>query len=260
MRTVSRWFWPVFFILITGTLSAQTSEEAPISADRPGVGTPPSLVPINRFQLEIGFSYERSDPNGTITKAYSWNQSLFRFGWLSFIEIRLATSYVKTEVEASDGTSAENGFGPLSLGTKIALLQEKGVIPQTSLMANFIIPKTGLSDYRVRNVAPSVFLLFQNSLSDKLSLGYNLGLLWNGESHRPAAFYAVNLGLTLSRKFSVFAENYGNFGSAENAFLVDAGLAYLVTPGMQLDVSGGINTKGGRRNEQIGAGFSWRIF
>lgn len=260
MRKALRTFWLVFFMVMTCTLVGWTSEDEPISPDRPGVGTPPSLVPKNRLQLEIGFSYERSDLDGTMTKAYSWNQSLFRFRLLSFAEIRLATYFAKTEVETADGTSVTNGFGPLNLGTKIALLREKGVIPQTSLMANFLIPKTGLPDYRVKNIAPRVLLLFQNSLSDKLSLGYNIGLVWNGESRQPATFYAVNLGLTLSGKLTCYAENYGLFNPTESAFFMDAGLAYLLSRRIQLDVSGGINTRGGKRNAQISVGFSWLIF
>jgi len=253
-------FGPVFIILITCTLSARPSDEGPISADRPGVGTPPSLVPKNHFQLEIGFNYDRSDPDGTVTKSYSWSQSLFRFGLLSFAEIRLATYFAKAEVETPEGTAVQNGLGPINLGAKIALFQEKGIIPQASLMANFTIPKTGLADYRVRSVAPSVFVLFQNSLSAKLALGYNIGLIWNGDSPRAATFYALNVGLTLSRKLSCYAENYGYFSPAGNAYFIDVGMAYLLTPRMQFDVSGGISTKGGKRDEQIGAGFSWLIF
>jgi Putative MetA-pathway of phenol degradation len=260
MSNVLRRFGLVFFILITCALNARASQELVISPDRPGFSVPPSLVPKNHFQLEIGFSYDRSDLNGTLTKAYSWNQSLFRFGLLSFAEIRLATYFAKTKTETSDGTSAVNGFGPFTLGTKIALFQERGVIPKTSLMANFVIPKTGLPDYRVRSIAPSVLLLFQNSLSDKLSLGYNIGLIWDGESSQPATLYAVSLGLTLSGKLTCYAENFGSFKPAGNAFYVDAGLAYLLTPRMQLDVSGGISTRGGKRHVQISGGFSWLIF
>ncbi len=247
-------------ILVCGMVRVPATGQNVISADRPGVSTPPSLVPQNGFQFELGFAFERSNQSGTTTRSYSWNQSLFRFGLLSFAEIRLATYYVKTEVLSSEGTSTVNGFGPLALGTKVALFKEKGLRPQTSLMANALLPKTGLEAYRVKNLAPSVFLLFQNDLSAKLVLGYNIGLLWDGESHAPSTFYAINLGLNLSGKLSCYAENFGYLNPSGNAFYLDAGLAYLLTPRMQLDVSGGLSTKGGHRDVQFSAGFSWLIF
>jgi hypothetical protein len=259
MKRVFGLFVIISLSLITYNSFSQTTAEQPISPDRPGVGTPPSLVPENHFQLETGFLYDRSHPDGTTTKVYSYNQSLFRFGLLSFAEIRLSTDYTKTEVTNSDGTASVAGFGPVTLGTKIALLQEKGVIPQTSLMANFTLPNTGLADYRVNNVAPSVYLLLQNSLSDELSLGYNIGLEWDGDSNRPTTFYAVNLGLRLTDKLSCFVENYGYFNPTSNDFFVDGGLAYLLTKKIQLDVYGGISTKGGNADTQINAGFSWLI-
>jgi hypothetical protein len=259
MKKIFGLFVIISLSLITYNSFSQTTAEQPISPDRPGVGTPPSLVPENHFQLETGFLYDRSHPDGTTTKVYSYNQSLFRFGVLSFAEIRLSTDYTKTEVKNSDGTASVTGFGPITLGTKIALLQEKRVIPQTSLMANFTLPKTGLADYRVNNVAPSVYLLFQNSLSDDVSLGYNIGLEWDDDSNQSTTFYAVNLGLRLTDKLSCFVENYGYFNPTSNDFYVDGGLAYLLTKKIQLDVSGGISTKGGNANTQINAGFSWLI-
>ncbi len=259
MKEAVRLVAPIVFILMAAALSAQPTRQEPVAPDRPGVGTPPSLVPRNRFQFETGSFFERSHVEGTTTDVTSWNQSLLRFGWLSFAEIRLATEYTRTGVKKPDGTSTVSGFGPLVLGTKIGLLQGGGAIPKTALLANFIIPGTGLEDYRVEKVAPSVVLLFQNPLTDRLSLGYNLGLIWNGESPQPTTFYAINLGLSLTRKLSLFVENFGFFGSAGSDLFVDAGFAYLLIRKIQLDFAGGIHTKGGDRDTRLSLGFSWLI-
>jgi hypothetical protein len=48
-----------------------------------------------------------------------------------------------------------------------------------------------------------------------------------------------------------------NFGSA---FYLNAGLAYLLLPRIQLDVFGGISAKDGHRYAQVCAGFSWFVF
>ncbi len=241
-------------------LQAPAVGEDTISADRPGVGTPPSLGPPLRFQMEIGFSYDHYREAGTTTDAYSWNQSLFRFGLFAFAEIRVAAYYVKTSSVNAGGTWSVSGFGPLSLGTKVALGKEKGLRPQAALMANVLLPKTGLEAYRVKHAAPSLLLLFQNSLTKALFLGYNVGLLWNGESPSPSTFYAINLSLNLSKKLQCFAENFGTFNPDGNAFFVDGGLAYLLTPRIQLDVAGGISTNRGQKHAQLAGGFSWLMF
>jgi hypothetical protein len=236
---------------------AQTNEDLTISPDRPGVGTPPSLVPKKHFQFETGFLYEKASSDGITTKTCSYNQSLFRYGLFSFAELRLSSDFTKTKVEWSGNDTTYTGFGPINLGTKISLFEGQKFIPEIALMVNVILPKTGKKQYQTTNAAPSVYLLFQNSLTDKLSLGYNIGLEWDGESNKPVTFYAVTLGYGFTDKLSAYIENYGYFISGDNAFYFDAGLAYLLTNKLQLDVYGGIDAKGVNKDAQFNVGLAW---
>lgn len=249
----------IIFLIFTSKLIAQTNEEITISPDRPGVGTPPSLIPKKHFQIETGFLYEQVSTDGITTKIYSFNQSLFRYGLFSFAELRVSGDYTKTKVKLPINDSIVIGFGPLNLGTKISIYQGQKIIPKIALMVNLTLPNTGKEQYRTANLAPSAYLLFQNSLSDKLSLGYNIGLEWDGESDKPTTFYAITLGYGFTDKLSAYIENYGYLSSDANVFYFDGGFAYLLTNKLQLDMYAGINSKGIDKDLQFNIGLSWLI-
>jgi hypothetical protein len=249
----------VILIFLSTFTFAQNGTDLTVSADRPGVGTPPSVMPVNHFQIETGFLYEKSTVDNSTTKLFSYDQSLFRYGLLSFAELRLSGDFTKTKIGFAGTDTSFTGFGPINFGTKISILKGKGIIPATSLLVNVTLPKTGKKEYQTTNAAPSIYLLFQNSLTDKLSLGYNLGLEWDGVSDKPTTFYAVNLGYGITEKLSCYIENYGYLISGGNDFFVDGGFAYQLTDKLQLDLYGGIDTKGAKTDSQISAGISWLI-
>jgi len=247
----------ILFSLACGIAFAQTGEPPAISPDRPGVGTPPSLVPKNHLQVEAGFSFNHFHDDDVTTDLYSWAQLLVRFGLFSFAEVRFSTDIIHTRQEAFSGTSSSTGLSAFSVGTKVALFPARGALPQAAVMLNFILPDTGKAEYQVQNIEPAVFLLFQNTLSDRLNLGYNLGWAWAGESNRPTTFYAVNLGLDLTGALNVFIESYGYLGSDGNNHFIDGGFAYQLTGRLQIDASGGLSTKGADADTQVGFGLSW---
>jgi hypothetical protein len=249
----------VIFSIFPTMLIAQTNEELDISPDRPGVGTPPSLVPKKHFQLETGFLYEQGTTDVTTTRVYSYNQSLVRYGLFSFAELRISGDFTKTVIKLSRIDSFIIGFGPLKLGTKILIYHGQKMIPKIAIMGNLTIPNTGKGPYQSNNLAPSVYLLFQNSLSDNLLIGYNIGLEWDGESNILTTFYAANIGYCFTGKLSAYFENYGFLASNANAFYLDGGIAYLLTNKLQLDFYTGIDAKGVNKDIQFNIGLSWLI-
>jgi hypothetical protein len=245
--------------LCYNSIIAQTEKPEPISPDRPGYGTPPSLVLKNAFQIESGFQYERAKDGNVINENYSYNQLLLRYGLFKFAEIRAASGILKTVTQ--NGTSSEkvDGMMAVSIGTKIKLYEGKGIIPATSLLIQANLPYFSKKEFRPDHIAPSVLFLFQNSLTEKLSLGYNLGLAWNGTDNDPSKFYAVTFGYNISDKVSCFIENYGNFYGSSSVLAIDGGFAFLVLNNLQLDISGGPQVSGEGKYGQISFGIAWRI-
>ena len=259
MKTKFRVLIYLFFSFYSLNISAQNSEEITVLPDRPGVGTAPAVMPHKYFQIESGVSYEQTNYSNLRTDIFSYNQLLLRYGLFSFAELRLSGDFTKTKFDDNGLKSSISGFGAVNLGTKFFFFKGTKFLPQTGLFINVAIPKTGKEEYQVSNLAPSAYLLFQNNLNDNLSLTYNFGLEWDGETNEPATFFAIALGYSINDKLSTYIENYGTFYSGSNSFYFDTGVAFLLTKKLQLDFYTGMDLTGIKKEMQLNIGIAWQI-
>jgi hypothetical protein len=137
---------------------------------------------------------------------------------------------------------------------------EKGIIPQTSMNIAFTLPYVGRREFRPSFVAPSFFFLMQNTLSEKLTLGYNLGLQWDGDQPNATAVYSISPSLTVANGLSFFAEFYG-FSTEKSVsdYRGDMGCAYLINDNIQIDFSAGVGLNTVAPDSFVAFGFAWRF-
>jgi hypothetical protein len=175
-------------------------------------------------------------------------------------ELRMVIEYAGIVTDGGSPLSALRGFNPVSVGTKIMVCPEKGIIPQTSINIAFTLPYIGRREFRPSFLAPSFFLLMQNTLSGKLALGYNLGLQWDGDQPNATAVYSISPSLTVTDGLSVFAELYG-FSTEKFIpdYRGDMGCAYLVNDNVQIDVSAGVGLNAVAPDSFIAFGLAWRF-
>jgi hypothetical protein len=230
-----------------------------IVSDRPGQTNPPNIVPLGIFQLETGFSRESNKIGNILITNFLYNTSLIRIGLLENCELRLIFEYAGTTTDSLAQSSTINGFNPISVGSKLAVCPEKGIIPQTSFNVSIALPYFGKQEFRPPYLAPSFFLLMQNTLSDRYSLGYNLGLQWDGFQPNATAVYSISLSITVLESVSIFAECFG-FSTEKSAseYHSDFGCAYLVNNNLQLDISGGVGLNARTANSYVAFGLAWR--
>ena len=89
-------------------------------------------------------------------------------------------------------------------------------------------------------MGPSFKFAMQHTLSKKVSLGYNLGALWNGVTTEPIFQYTFTTSVSLTEKWGSYIEVYGFAPENEMAqHSMDTGLSYLVNNDISLDISGG---------------------
>ena len=241
----------LFTVLMIFSFAVVQAQEIEFTADRPGASTGPSTVAKGVIQLEQGVQYDGDGEKG----AFTFSNTMFRYGLFNGVELRLC----------GDGFIYNNGskwkpaFSGVSIGTKIRCYEGDGAVPAVSVLADFSIPYTGTEGFVVENFTPSLYLLFENSLNDKFSLGYNVGAEWNGVSPSPVAFLALCLGYSINDDLGCFVEGYNYFGKAGNQFCADFGFNYMVGHKVQLDVAANLDLRDPAHCWAVSFGVAWQM-
>ena len=249
----------IFFLLINSIILSQVKDSTVFVPDRPGFATPPDLIALNVIEVEEGIQYENSTDGIMRNQNIQLSSVLLRYGLFKKAEIRIQTDYA---YNIKDGGihSVISGFDPVSIGTKIKVIEQQGVMPNFSLLFNLTMPYLGKAEFRPKNTAPSIYLLFSNDLSEKVNLCYNYGLIWDGSSTVPTHFYAACLGINLNDELSTFVEGYGYLNQTTNPKLyIDAGFAYLITEHLQIDLTAAGYINSFKDYYLFNIGFAWKI-
>lgn len=262
-----RWFDRFTFILITGLTSlgiiTHAQEAQPeLVTDRPDQTEASRVVPLGTLQIETGFLLENNETDLETQRAINYNTSLLRYGLLENFELRLGFAYLENRVEykESDSTYTEQGLSPLYTGFKVQILDEDGWIPETSLIGGLILPFSASEEFKPENTGVGLRFSMSHTLSERFSLGYNLGAEYLGESPGLWYFYSVALGVGITDKLGMYVEGFG-WIPEDNvpSHMFDGGFTYLLTPLFQLDVSAGVGLNEEALDNYISAGFSIRV-
>lgn len=235
----------------------------PLVTDRPDQTESSVTVPHKSLQIETGIVFENFSTNNSTLQNWGLGSTLFRYGLLSNLELRLSSSYQLTQFEISEAGSdtVQQGLGPISTGIKVFIVEENGIWPEVSLLADITLNRFANLDYRPTYNYSTFKIAASHTLSDQLGLGYNLGYAYNGEDPKGFFVYSLVLGISLTNKLGAYIEGYGNFDpGAQPQHRLDGGLTYLVKHNLQLDLSGGFGPEQDEINMWFASlGFSWRI-
>jgi hypothetical protein len=225
-------------LLLLMLASVHAFAQDPIETDRPSETDATATVPKKHFQMENGFTHEQTADDA---RELTLPQSLFKYGLTDKLELRLITEVAN--VKETDTTTS--GLKPVTIGFKTNLWAEKGLLPETSIIVQAALPQLASKDFESVHVAPEVRLLFMNTLSDNIDLSYNLASEWVGETGIPTYQYTVSPNFKLTNHINAFIEEYAFFPQHDKPdHWADAGLMFLITNNLQLDISGGYELTG----------------
>lgn len=204
-----------------------------INTDRPTQSFSPHVMPAGGVQLETGFLSERPVNNVDLYNVTYLN-ALLRVGVTEWFELRASESYLGTRVNSS----SNNGFSPLTLGTKIHINDQSNGLPQMGLLASITLTSDD-ANFGQEEAIKDIRFMAQEDIGDRVTLDANIGTFWTASSDA-VGIYTFLLGFSASDQVSIFVEPYGFFAKdtpADHRF--NAGLTYLVNDNFQLDASAG---------------------
>ena len=228
----------VFLLLLPVVARAQ---EESIVADRPGLADGSTLMARGVAQLEIGVSADGGD------EELFTLPTLVRYGITDRLELRIASDVVGWTEDGGD-------IAPLSAGFKLRL--REGAVP-LSLIAS-VQPPAGGGSLRSTAFESEARLVSDIELAEGLSLTPNVGVaLVEGDG--ATAIFAATLERELGRALP-FVDFETTIGNGDTSMIADAGLAWVLRPDTQLDISAGVNVLGDEYPDWfIAAGYSRRF-
>ena len=247
------------YIFLFGVLFSTNSsesfgqEQTPIQTDRPDQTETPFTVPKNYFQMENGFSFEQTDNN---TQSFTQPSTLFKFGLSEKFELGVITEFATVKTDSK----TISGLNPLTFRFKQNICDEKGLIPVTSFIGYLTVPDLASDSFSTTYYSPAFRFTLQHTLNDYISLGYNLGAEWNGESAEPEFIYTLTTGISISKKVGAYVEVYGYVPQLSKAnHRIDGGFNFLAHQNILFDISGGCGITDNAPKYYAALGFSFRF-
>lgn len=206
----------IFFSFLFLIRANGFAQEESINTDRPDQSDGVFTIPKNSFQFENG---------ATFAKGTFMNNFMLRYGVTPSTEIRLLM----------DAGKEDGGFGmkPLSVSMKQRIAKQHGVLPAMTAVGYVTFEKPAARNFRNGETLFELKMAFENELSDKFSLGYNVG----GANNFRDLNLSIGIVYTPAERISAFFEYFSVFTKLEAEHNIDAGLMYVITPKLQIDIA-----------------------
>ncbi|MBS1622139.1 MAG: transporter [Bacteroidetes bacterium] len=223
-----------FLLLFTSHISFAQVEN--INTDRPDQSDGVYTVPKNKFQIENGV---------TISKNTFLNNFMLRYGLFHSTEIRLLSDAGK-EDEAK-------GLKPFSISLKQRIIRQHNLLPAITFVGYMTFEQLAGKAFRSNRIPFRMELAFENELTDKFVLDYNVG---TSEQFK-ALNLTMNLGFAPSDKISTFIEYFSTIKRSAPEHNMDAGIVFTLKPQLEFDIACGGSLSGPGVDFFTTFGVSW---
>jgi hypothetical protein len=245
-------------------------EEPPeLVTDRPDQTESAEVVPRGFFQLEGGWTHTADEQNGETERSDDIGNLLLRIGLSKKMELRLGwNGFTSRDRRAASIEDRQQGVRDADLGVKIKLTEQLGARPKVAFLGALVLP-VGDDELTSSRFDPSFRFAFAHHLSDRLVVGYNLGMVWESEIDLDddrkllsSGIYTLASGIAFTDSVAIYVELFGSIpasasGTPSHSF--DTGFVWLVRPRLQLDIEAGVGLSGAAADWFVGAGLSVRF-
>ncbi len=255
-------------------------EDEPIRTDRPDFTETSSTVGRGVVQIEGGYTFIYDDaPDGTVTKAHSAPETLFRIGLCEWLEMRIAWNYAWERVDDGATITDDDGAEDLYFGAKIELAEQERLLPELAIILQGTAP-TGAKAFSSAHTEYGLNLVYSWDLPNEWSIAGSTGFDSSTEhaggvllfpavvpgaaTDRHFVYHqSISLGVPLTDKLSMYIEYFGLYTYGRDSDFpenyTDGGFTYLVTNNFQLDVRAGVGLNENANDFFTGAGAGVRF-
>ncbi|MCX6168774.1 MAG: transporter [Ignavibacteriales bacterium] len=250
-------------ILFFSTTLGFAQEIPELITDRPDQTESPNVVPFDALQLETGFIYQKQKYSEKAISIENDNlilaTTLCRYGVNSFMELRFGGEYFIGQTLTDGLKSNLQGIQNILFGAKFNVRKNEKIFSNVGIIIQTILP-FGNAELRPDKFIPTFLLSIDQSISDDISFGYNLGAEGITGTDRYYFIYTASLAYDINERLGTFFEFYG---SSANQLTpsnnLDCGLTYLIRKNVQVDFSLGTTLINDSTDFFGSIGFSIRI-
>lgn len=214
------------------------------------ISEPSILMEKKDWMFEYFFSLQNTDGNSNVGLAnFTFRRGISkRFEAVAFLNYNLLTQ---------QGSQA-HGFSPVIVSLKTKLLEQKGVIPETSLLTGVQLPYTAGNAFRPNQVAFNG-IVASNYNFQNFHWTNNYILYWDGFSHKPWQSWTSSVGNFLKENHKIYLEAYSTFHPSVSAsYHWQMGTEYIFNKVYFFNISGGTSFSS-IKNIYLSAGFNYLI-
>lgn len=256
-----------------GQQKGNGNEAIPLITDRPGYSDGVNIVPRGLFHWESGFSLSLA-AHGTGAAANPLELEaernmlagapVLRVGVSRRFELRFGGDGVLYHSHRISGASHfQSGISDLAVGFKVALIEERRILPAISLVSMFSLP-VGAPAFSSGAIDPTFKLAWSKELWKQWTISGNLNAssLSTGENSRflqKAASFQVSRPVWAD--LGAFAEVYTikpPFPGERSLWTFDGGFTHPLGDYMQIDLSCGQQVVPRERTWFLAVGFAFR--
>lgn len=202
-------------LFVSANCIAQTEN---INTDRPDQSDGVYTIPKNKFQLEEGVF---------VAKEAVLNDFMLRYGVTKSTELRLLLDAGKE--------GGARGMKPVTLSAKQRITEQHKIIPAITFAGYVSFGQLASKDFSENQLPFEMKLAFENELTDKFSLAWNVG----ASNEFKALDLTLNFSYAPTDKISTFIEYFSTIQKPVTEHNIDAGILYLLNPRLQIDLACG---------------------
>ncbi|NOX59381.1 MAG: transporter [Planctomycetes bacterium] len=251
----------------------QASIDDNLVTDRPDFTESTEAIPVNRFQLEMGYTFTYDREGDRRTRDHTAPELLLRMGVVENFELRFGwTGYSMTETLSTQRNSERRrvtseewnqGANDFELGFKLKIAEQSGLRPALAILGAATFP-TGSANISAGDVEPLLGLLWAYDLSDDIALAgqFIVGTPVEDGRRFVQSAASLSLGASLTERLGTYVEYFGTYPNTldgDSAHSINGGFTYLVNNNLQIDIRAGFGLNDAADDFFTGAGLAWRF-